>query len=286
MSRRRPFGRCGDQAVAAYDRALTGDPARASTYALRAHAYDQKGDRKRAMANIDRAIKLASQANFLELRGILRLQDGDLDGALRDAESILKSDPGAAAGLALRVAVSSGKMKYDRARLDLDQALKRDPKNALAYSERGQIYQAQAEPERALSDLNRAILLGPVGVEPYRARAAIYEAKGQPDLALSCRPGARARRRRQPYRARGNQARQRRDRGRHRRLRCRFGARCEQSRRPARARRGADPRRQFRQGHRRSRPRPAARYGQCASLLPARRRLRPAGRTRQGDGRL
>ena len=76
-----------DKAIAVYDRAIAADQKRAATYALRAHAYDQKGDRKRAMSDINRAIKISSQADFLNLRGTLRLQDGDIDGVLHDADA-------------------------------------------------------------------------------------------------------------------------------------------------------------------------------------------------------
>ena len=91
-----------DKAIAAYDRAIAADQTRAETYALRAHAYDQKGDRKRALADINRAIKLSPQAAFLQLRGTLKLQDGDVDAALRDAEAALKGDGDNAAALTLR----------------------------------------------------------------------------------------------------------------------------------------------------------------------------------------
>ncbi|HSP48665.1 MAG TPA: hypothetical protein VLN61_00485 [Pseudolabrys sp.] len=91
-----------DKAIAVYDRAIAADQTRAATYALRAHAYNQKGDYKRAMSDISRAIKLSSQACFLNLRGTLRLQDGDTDGVLHDADAALKLDAGNATAFTLR----------------------------------------------------------------------------------------------------------------------------------------------------------------------------------------
>jgi len=168
-----------------FDRAIAADQTRAATYALRAHAYDQKSDRKRAMSDISHAIKLSAQADFLNLRGTLRLQDDDTDGVLHDADAALKLDAGNPTAFALRGAALNRKKQYDRALADLDRAIKGDPKNALAYGERGQVYLAKSDNDHALADLSHAITLGATGAGSYRARATIYQAKGDTGLALA-----------------------------------------------------------------------------------------------------
>src|SRR5450759_4062703 len=278
-----------DKAIAVYDRAIAADQTRAATYALRAHAYDQKGDRKRAMSDISRAIKLSSQADFLNLRGTLRLQDGDTDGVLHDADAVLKLDADNPTAFALRGAAFNRKKQYDRALADLDRAIKGDPKNALAYGERGQVYLAKSDNDHALADLNHAIALGATSAGSYRARATIYVAKGDTrsgGRGSQCGAVARPGQRREHAGPCEDQTGRRRDGCLHGRLRCRAQPRAEKCRRDARPRRGAGADQQLSQGHRRSRSCHPDRTQERASLLPARLCLRTAGSERQGDCRL
>ena len=53
-----------DKALAAYDRALAADQSAPNTYNLRAEVYAAKGDRKRAMADISRALKFSWDGRF------------------------------------------------------------------------------------------------------------------------------------------------------------------------------------------------------------------------------
>ena len=143
---------------------------------MRAEVYAAKGERKRAMADINRALKFTWDADFLKVRGELRLDDGDIDGALHDADAMLKLDADNAAALALRGAAFARKKDYDRALADLDKAIKADGNDALAYGERGQIYLAKNDSDRALADFNRAIELGTISAGALsRARHDLQE---------------------------------------------------------------------------------------------------------------
>ncbi len=86
-----------------------------STYKLRAEAYAAKGDRNRAMSDISRALKFSWDANFLKVRGALRLEDGDLDGVVHDADAMLKIQPDNKAALSLRGAAFARKKDYGHA---------------------------------------------------------------------------------------------------------------------------------------------------------------------------
>jgi len=108
-----------DKAIAVYDRAVAIDQNRAITYALRAQAYAQKGDRKHAMADISRALKFSWTVNFLQTRGTIRLDDGDLDGVVHDADAMLKLEPDNAPALALREAALARKKNDADALADL-----------------------------------------------------------------------------------------------------------------------------------------------------------------------
>ena len=84
------------------------------------------------------------------MRGELRLDDGDIDGVMHDADAMLKLDADNAAALALRGAALTRKKDYANALADLDKAIKADGNNALAYGERGQVYFAKNDINRAL----------------------------------------------------------------------------------------------------------------------------------------
>jgi tetratricopeptide (TPR) repeat protein len=91
-----------DETIAAYDRAIAADQNQPASYKLRAEAYAAKGERKRALADLDRALRLTWTVNLLKERSGVRLADGDTEGALSDAEAMLKLAPGNADAIALR----------------------------------------------------------------------------------------------------------------------------------------------------------------------------------------
>ena len=105
-----------DKAIAAYDRAIAADQNQPASYRLRAEAYAAKGDRKRALADFDRALKLSWSVTLLKARAALRLADGDFEGALSDAEAMLKLAPGNADAVALRESITAQQKKDIAAR--------------------------------------------------------------------------------------------------------------------------------------------------------------------------
>ena len=161
------------------------DQSAPTPYSLRAEIYAAKGERKLAMAEINRALKFTWTADFLKIRGELRLDDGDVDGALHDANAMLKLDADNAAAIALHGAALAHKKDYNGALADFDKALKADANNPLVYGERSQIYLAKNDIDRALADLDRAIELGTISPAPYRARAKIYKRKAIPPAPLT-----------------------------------------------------------------------------------------------------
>jgi len=115
-----------DKAIITYDRAIGLEQNRPSTYKLRAEAYAARGERKKAMDDISRALKFSWNADLLKTRGALRLDDGDLAGAAHDADAILKINAQNADAFALRGAAFARKKDYARALPDLDRAIDGD----------------------------------------------------------------------------------------------------------------------------------------------------------------
>lgn len=174
-----------DKEIAVLDRAIPLDKKPALSYRLRAEAWRAKGDRKKAYADVGHALQYAWSVNGLRIRGNMKLEDGDTDGALKDAESILKIESDNVDGFALRGLAYARKKDYAKALPDLNKAVAADAGNALAYAARGQAYLAEKDSARALPDLSRAIDLKIASAAPYRARAAIYGSKGDTDKAIA-----------------------------------------------------------------------------------------------------
>jgi len=107
-----------DKAIAAYDRAIAVDQNNAASYKLRAEAYVAKGDRKRAMTDIDRALKLNWSVNLLKARATMHIDDGNVEGATRDIDAMLKLAPGNADALALRDTINARKTEHAAAQRD------------------------------------------------------------------------------------------------------------------------------------------------------------------------
>jgi tetratricopeptide (TPR) repeat protein len=174
-----------DQQIAVLTHAVPLDEKPALSYRLRAEAWLAKGERKKAYADVARALQYAWSVNGLRVRGQMRLADGDADGALADAESMLKIENNNADAIALRGLSYARKKDYAKALPDLNKTIETDANNALAYAERGQAYIAQNDNTHALTDLSRAIDLKLPSAAPYRARAAIYKSKGDTAKALA-----------------------------------------------------------------------------------------------------
>ena len=174
-----------DQQIAVLNRAVPLEAKPALSYRLRAEAWLAKGERKKAASDVARALQYAWSVNGLRVRGAMRLEDGDTDGALADAESMLKIEKDNADAIALRGLSYARKKDYAKALPDLNKTIEADANHALAYAERGLAYAAQHDSAHALPDLTRAIDLKLPSAAPYRARAAIYQSKGESAKALA-----------------------------------------------------------------------------------------------------
>ena len=178
--------------------AVLADQSQPSTYKLRAEAYAAKGERKRAMADISRALKFAWNADLLKVRGELRLEDGDIDGVIHDAEAMLKIEAGQCLGNgAARRSLRPPQGLRPCACRPRQGDHRPTARIALAYGERGQIYLAKNDSTRALADFNRAIELGShqrgtlSRPRHDRKRAKATTAKAMSDLA-DCDPARSA----------------------------------------------------------------------------------------------
>ena len=140
-------------------------------YYNRGHAWTDKGDIDRAIADYDETIRLdPKNANAHNNRGMAWRAKGDLDRAMADYDQAIRLDPKYASAYSNRGNVWRAKGDYDRAIADYGQTIRLDPKHAPAYSNRGNAWLATGDLNRAIADLDQAIRLDPKAVPAYRAR--------------------------------------------------------------------------------------------------------------------
>ena len=94
------------------------------------------------------------------MRGIIRAEKGDADGAMADLDEALKKDASYRPALVRRAAMLRARNQPDRAQADLDRAIGLDGRDPTAYVERAVLGFTRREFARAWADLDRAIELG------------------------------------------------------------------------------------------------------------------------------
>lgn len=206
-------------ALGDFDMALQLGPASASLYINRglthkALAQNQPSDEGRrfleaARDDYDAALNMEPGSPVaLNNRGVVRLQLGDVPGAIGDLDAALERDPAyesarrnrAAAEQALRsaaaaenraaaetrvslaLALASGGL-FDNAIETIAEALELDPNSAAAYHARARLRAAQGDTEGALEDFAHTLELEPESALAYADRAELHLANSELDKA-------------------------------------------------------------------------------------------------------
>ena len=201
-----------DKAIAAYrPRRRRRSEARRDLCLARRMPTTRKATARRALADIGRAHQaVRRKPTSSNLRGTLRLKDGDTDGVLHDADAILKLNAGSAGGLgAARRGLRPQEAIRPRAHRSRPGDQGAMPRTRWPMPSAAKVYLAKSDSDRALADLNRAIALGASDAALYRARAVDLPGQGRyrsRPRRPQCGADAHAGRRREPGRARADQA--------------------------------------------------------------------------------
>lgn len=155
---------------------LADDPQEQSNaYLLRALRQDDDGSR---VKDLDAAVKAnPSNAEALQARALLRLQNNDVTGAVDDLKVLLKQDPTnqAVAQVAVEQLVNLG--RTEDALVLLNEALQASPSEGL-YRLRGIIYRAEGKEDEALADFGKALAMQPKDPISLLQRAEISLGRG------------------------------------------------------------------------------------------------------------
>ena len=190
LAKKDPWPVCRDGAPEARIAACTEILARRSkqtkrnqlaAYINRSSAYQAAGDLGRAVADLDKALRLNPKSPLaLTKRAAIHQEKGDLDRAIADYSSALRLDKNLPVAYRGRAKAYQAKGDLDKALSDFGEALRIDPHSAALYAERGATYQAQNNLDLALADFSKAAEIDPTFSAAFLNRANIY--RGRQDL--------------------------------------------------------------------------------------------------------
>lgn len=143
---------------------------RSTAYVLRALTRESDDEK---MEDLNAAIEAnPSNAEALQARAALRMQRGNVDGAVNDLESVLGKDPTnqAVAQAAVNQLVELN--RSDEALKLLSKTIEAQPSDGL-YRLRAILYRMQGEEDKALEDLNKALAMEPKDPVSLLQRAEI-----------------------------------------------------------------------------------------------------------------
>lgn len=155
-------------------------------YNNRGIAWSGKGDKDRAIADYDQAIKLnPNNANIYNNRGIAWSDKGEVGRAISDYDQAIRLDPKSAAAYDNRGNAWDAKGDRDRAIADYDQAIRLNPRNAKAYYNRAYTRLSKGENDRAIADFDQFISLNPNFAPAYNNRGTARLSAGDLERAIT-----------------------------------------------------------------------------------------------------
>ncbi len=161
------------------DRALALAPKNLEALDTKALVLSIAGRNREAADAMTRALEASpSDAGFRARRGRYRELAGDANGALEDADELIKSAPKSAAGFQLRSSLMAKKGDLETAMLDAIDGTRAEPANPGIWRQLGDVYRAKGVKDRALEAYEKAVKSGAQG-DPDRtlAEAAIAKLK-------------------------------------------------------------------------------------------------------------
>jgi tetratricopeptide (TPR) repeat protein len=118
-------------------------------------------------------------------RGHAYLNKNDHDRAIADYTEAIRLDPKDGRVFNNRGFAYALKGEYDRAIADYNEAIRLNPKDAKAFNGRGLAYALNGEYDRAIADYNEAIRLNPKEAQIFNGRGNAYSNKKEYDLAIA-----------------------------------------------------------------------------------------------------
>jgi tetratricopeptide (TPR) repeat protein len=175
-----------EEALAAYDKALTLDPDNANLYVGRGNALGDMGRAEEALAAYDKAVTLNPDKAFAyNARGNTLREMGRFEEALATLNKALTFDPDDTYAHMSRGIVLSDMGRAEEALAAYDKALTLDPDDAWAHRARGQTLRFMGRFEEALAADDKALTLAPDDTYVHRGWAQALRFMGRFEEALA-----------------------------------------------------------------------------------------------------
>jgi tetratricopeptide (TPR) repeat protein len=163
---------------------------RSKAYQARGIFWREKGERDRAIADFNEALRLTpNDSDVYNNRGIIWIDMGEVDRAFSDFnESVLHAPQTVDSAIFYENRGDvwrEQKREFDRAIVDYSNAIRLDPKDSKAYLNRGIAWKELGQFDRAIADYTVAIRLSPKSENAYANRGESWRLKGDLDRALA-----------------------------------------------------------------------------------------------------
>jgi tetratricopeptide (TPR) repeat protein len=139
-------------AIQAFDQGLVYNPYLMALWCNRGNAWYCLGDRQRALADYDEAIRVEPGIDAYYARGMIRAELGDKQAAIDDFTQALRIDHTSSLLYYCRGNLWIDLDRLDEAWADYDSALRLDPSLVGAWAMRGRTLDLLGQPDRALAD--------------------------------------------------------------------------------------------------------------------------------------
>jgi tetratricopeptide (TPR) repeat protein len=172
-------------ALAAIDKAIEYNDDELNLYLQRAGILLNLQRYPEALATIDKAIKIQPFYISYFIRGLIRFESQDYQGALSDFNQVIKLQPDFSFAYALRGASRYILKDTQGGLADINQAIKLEPDNAQVYYLRGDLRSDLKDYQGALADYTKAIAINPQLADAYNNRGDLYYQQKKWDLAVA-----------------------------------------------------------------------------------------------------
>jgi tetratricopeptide (TPR) repeat protein len=158
----------------------------AADYNARGMVHLERGELDLALRDFDDAIRLDSNlATAYNGRGVALKARGELDKAMADFDAAIRLVPRYENAFVNRGVVWIAKGQFEKAMADYDEAIRLNPRYEVPYHDRGLAWKAKGELGRAVADFSEAIRLDPKLAFAYHNRALAWHAKYDAARALA-----------------------------------------------------------------------------------------------------
>lgn len=170
-----------------FARAIAVDPRDPWPIMIRAVAIAKEGRRDRALADVERALRLTGDrsSDAMLVRGAVHYFLDDLEKSRTDVEAALRLDPENGQAHRLQSRINLRQNRLDDAQRGIEAATRLLPNDAGLALNRGLLALARRNVAEARRELTASIELNDAHAESFVARGQVHEAEGRPQLAIA-----------------------------------------------------------------------------------------------------